>query len=134
MSSMEEQGWRHKTVCIVDDDENVRTIYRAKFVNEGFTVLTACNGEEGLQTIRHEHPDAILLDIEMGVMGGIAVLQALKQDKDLSEIPVIVLSNVDNEKVFQQVEALGAAKYYLIKSLTETQKVVDIVLTALAEK
>lgn len=131
---MEEQGWRHKTVCIVDDDENIRTIYRTKFVNDGFTVIAAKNGEEGLELIRKAHPDVVLLDIEMGVLGGVGVLQELKKDTELSKIPVVVLSNIEDQRVFEQIEGMGLAKYYLIKSLTETQKVVDITLAAIAER
>ena len=131
---MEEIGWRHKTVCIVDDDENVRDIYRRRFENEGFSVITAINGEEGLALIQEKLPDIILLDLQMPVLDGFAVLNALKADVKLADIPVVVFSNVDNDLVFQQVEQLGGARYYLIKSLTETQKVVDIVLQALMDR
>lgn len=129
-----ESGWRNKVVCIIDDDENVRMIYHAKFTNEGFTVITARNGEEGLALIRRERPDIILLDLQMPVLDGIGVLRILKQDAQLSGIPVVILSNIDNDEVFQQVEELASARYYLIKSLTETEKVVDLALTALAEQ
>ena len=130
---MDTGGWRNKTVCIVDDDMNVRDIYRAKFEHEGFSVVTAENGEVGLRLIREKSPDIILVDIQMPILDGLGVLQVLKDDDQLSRIPVIVFSNVEDDAIFQKVEELGAAQYYLIKSLTDSSKVVDIALQALAD-
>ena len=131
---METPGWRNKKICIIDDDVNVRTIYRAKFQNDGFTVCEASNGQEGLILVRAERPDCIVVDVQMPVLDGIGVLRALKDDAALASIPVIVLSNVEDDAVFHQVEQLGVAKYYLIKSLTNTEKVVDTVVSVLTEK
>lgn len=131
---MEGNGWRKKTVCIVDDDESVRDIYRVRFEKEGFVVITAADGEEGIQLIKSNQPDIILLDIQMPLLDGLGVLRILKADVKLAEIPVVILSNVDDDTVFQQVEELASAQYYLIKSLTEAQKVIDIVLKALGEE
>ncbi len=131
---MEGAGWREKTICIVDDDESIQDIYRTKFVNEGFIVIVAANGEEGVRLIKSKRPDVILLDIQMPVLDGLGVLRILKEDAELTKIPVVVLSNIDDDTVFQRVEELSSAQYYLIKSLTEAQKVVDIVLKALGDK
>ncbi len=119
------------TVCIVDDSADIRDIYSLKFQREGFMVVVARDGAEGLQLIREKRPDVILLDIEMPVMGGLEVLKALKEDPELEKIPVVVLSNIDNEAMFQRVSELGAAKYYLVKSLTDSQRVVSVTLEAL---
>ncbi|OGI16029.1 MAG: hypothetical protein A2878_01510 [Candidatus Moranbacteria bacterium RIFCSPHIGHO2_01_FULL_54_31] len=132
---MIEEGVQPKqTVCIVDDNDDIRDIYSTKFKREGFAVVTARDGEEGLQVIRTERPDVIVLDIQMPVLDGVGVLQALKADPDLEKIPVVVLSNIDSEEMFQTVGDLGAAKYYLVKALTEPQKVVDVTLEALASR
>ena len=132
---MIEEGVQPKqTVCIVDDNDDIRDIYSTKFKREGFAVVTARDGEEGLQVIRTERPYVIVLDIQMPVLDGVGVLQALKADPDLEKIPVVVLSNIDSEEMFQTVGDLGAAKYYLVKALTEPQKVVDVTLEALASR
>ncbi|MDO8566487.1 MAG: response regulator [Candidatus Moranbacteria bacterium] len=131
---MEENLQRKKLVCIVDDDDNIREIYSVKFARDGFAVVTARDGEEGLSVIKKERPDVILLDIQMPVMDGLEVLRALKGDQQLTKIPVVILSNVDSEEMFQKVGDLGAAQYYLVKSLTDPQKVVDITLEALARQ
>jgi DNA-binding response OmpR family regulator len=117
---------RKKRVCIIDDDANVREIYLTKFNKEGFDVTLAVNGEEGLRVIREKKPDIILLDLQMPVKNGIEVLQELDTDKTLSRIPVIVLTNIDNEEAFKEVGKFET-RFYLIKSLTTPQKAVDYV-------
>lgn len=132
MAENEELGKR--IVCIIDDNEDIREIYSAKFTSEGFMVVSASNGEEGLQVIREKRPDVILLDIEMPVLDGIGVLEVLKEDAELSKIPVVILSNIDRDEMFQEIERLGAAKYYLVKSLTSPQKVVDMTVEVLTSQ
>jgi len=129
---METMTGRDELVCIVDDNDDIRDIYSTKFRREGFTVVTAKDGEEALSVIQKERPDVILLDIQMPVLDGLGVLKALKSDVDLAKIPVVILSNIDSEEIFQQVSDLGGAHYYLVKSLTDPQKVVDVTLDALA--
>jgi len=121
-----------KLVCIVDDDDNVRDIYSTKFKREGFAVVTAKDGEEGLSVIKKERPDVIVLDIQMPVLDGLGVLQVLKRDDRLAKIPVVVLTNIDSDVMFKEVGRLDAAQYYLLKALTDPQKVVDVTLEALA--
>lgn len=123
---MENEIWKKRKVCVVDDDENIREIYLLKFKMEGFDVIGAENGEVGLKLIREMKPDIILLDLQMPVKNGVEVLKELRQDAELSRIPVIILSNVDNEDTFKTVGQFET-RFYLIKSLTTPQKAVDIV-------
>ena len=120
-----------KLICIVDDNDDIREIYRMKFASEGLETVTASDGAEGMKVIREKRPAVILLDIQMPVMDGIAVLRELKADPELSEIPVIILSNVDSDDMFRTVTDLGAAEYYLIKSLVDPQRVIDVTMEAL---
>lgn len=129
---METMTKREEVVCIVDDNDDIRDIYSTKFRREGFTVVTAKDGEEALVVIRREHPNVILLDIQMPILDGLGVLRVLKGDEELAKIPVVILSNIDSEEIFQQVSDLGGAHYYLVKSLTDPQKVVDVTVDALA--
>ncbi len=114
-------------VCIVDDDPSIQEIYRIKFESEGFETIAAANGEEGLSLIRNRHPDIILLDLQMPVKDGLEVLEELKCDPTVSRIPVIVLSNQDDQASFKRIGELDATRFYLIKSLTTPQKAVDVV-------
>ncbi len=120
-----------KLICIVDDNDDIREIYRMKFASEGIETVLASDGAEGLRIIREKRPSVVLLDIQMPVMDGIQVLRELKSDSELSKIPVIILSNVDSDDMFQTVTELGAAEYYMIKSLVDPQRVVDTALEVL---
>jgi CheY-like chemotaxis protein len=68
----------------------------------------------------------------MPEMDGLQVLERLRADEELKNIPVVILSNIDNDETFQKVSNLKAADYYLIKSLVDPQKVVDVTIEALA--
>ena len=121
-----------KRVCIVDDDPDVLMMYRMRFEQEGYSVLVAMDGETGLALIRSIHPDIVILDIHMPKMDGVSVLSELNRDSGLAGIPVIVLSNNNSDQMFQKISDLGSARYYIVKTLTTPQKVVDIVSEVLA--
>ncbi len=128
----ENQEIRTQCVCIVDDDPDILAMYRRRFEQEGYHVLVAMNGTSGLTLIRSEHPDVIILDIHMPEMDGIGVLNELNTDPALAGIPVIILSNNNSDQMFQKISDLGTARYYIVKTLTTPQKVVDIVAEALS--
>ncbi|MDQ5902346.1 MAG: hypothetical protein QG606_562 [Patescibacteria group bacterium] len=128
----EEQLLQKKTICIIDDDPDILTMYRLRFEQDGYFVLVAVNGETGLTLVRSAHPDVIILDIHMPQMDGISVLSELNRDPELAQIPVIILSNNNSDQMFQKISDLGTARYYIVKTLTTPQKVVDIVTEVLA--
>lgn len=121
-----------RKVCIVDDDQDILGMYKLRFEQEGYEVVTAMNGEAGLALIRSADPDIVLLDLQMPKMDGVGVLDALNQDPELMAIPVIVLSNNNTDQMFQKISELGTVRYYIVKALTTPQKVVDIVAEALS--
>ena len=113
-----------KTVLIVEDEVSLIIALRDKFFHEGFTVLEAKNGEEGLGVALDKHPDMILLDIIMPVMDGITMLKKLRESGEWGKTAqVIILTNLNEaEKVS---EAMAAGTYeYLVKS---DWKIADIV-------
>lgn len=79
-------------VLIVEDDEDSRFVYRAILENQGFTVVLATSGDEGLRIARERRPDAILMDVSIPGMDGWTATQRLKEDPDTSAIPVIVIT------------------------------------------
>ena len=123
---MVDEIWQRKKVCIIDDDNDIREIYIMKFNMEGYDVSAAADGEEGLRVIREKKPDIILLDLQMPVKTGAEVLAEMYADPALSKIPVIVLTNLDNEDTFKEIGKFHT-RFYLIKSLTTPQKAVDYV-------
>ncbi len=96
------------TVLVIDDEAAVRDIMQRFLTREGFRVVTAAGGEEGLRRARELRPDAITLDVMMPGLDGWAVLSALKADPDVAGIPVIMLTIVDDKNLGY---ALGAADY-----------------------
>jgi CheY-like chemotaxis protein/anti-sigma regulatory factor (Ser/Thr protein kinase) len=96
------------TVLVIDDEAAVRDLMQRFLAREGFRVVTAASGEEGLQRARELRPDAITLDVMMPGMDGWAVLSALKADPTLAEIPVVMLTIVDDKNLGY---ALGASDY-----------------------
>jgi len=116
-----------QVVCIVDDDDAILEIYKTKFEQSGFTVFTGTNGVEGLEAVRAHKPDILLLDIQMPIKNGVEVIQEMCVDEELKAIPIVVLSNVDDEDMFREVGKLERTNFYLIKALTTPQQAVDIV-------
>ena len=96
------------TVLVIDDEAAVRDLMQRFLSRDGFRVVTASGGEEGLRQARELGPDAITLDVMMPGMDGWAVLSALKADPDVAEIPVVMLTIVDDKNLGY---ALGASDY-----------------------
>ncbi|HVE94631.1 MAG TPA: response regulator [Acidimicrobiales bacterium] len=80
------------TVLVVDDDPVIQKLLQFNFEMEGWTVLLADDGEAGLTMARLERPDAVLLDVMMPKLNGLAVAAALKSEPSTEGIPVILLS------------------------------------------
>ena len=97
-----------RTVLVIDDDSNVHELVRRTITKEGFRVLTASGGEEGLRLARLHRPDAITLDAMMPGEDGWAVLSRLKQDPDLAPIPVVMMTIIDDKSLAM---SLGASAY-----------------------
>jgi len=99
---------RISKVLVIDDDTLVHDMLRRMFSKEGFEVYTATNGEEGIARAREIKPSAIVLDVLMPGMDGWSVLAVLKEDGELANIPVIMLSMVDDRT---RGYALGVTEY-----------------------
>jgi DNA-binding response OmpR family regulator len=113
-------------VCIVEDEEMIRQMYKDKFQHEGFLVITANDGEEGFRLIKDEKPDIILADIMMPNQDGIGLMKQLKQEPSLSKIPVIVLTNLDDNETAEKTADFNV-DFYLVKSQHSPSDVVNLV-------
>lgn len=114
-----------KTILIVEDEEPMQIALEDILKFEGFNVLKAINGEEGLSTALREHPDLILLDILMPQMNGLAMLKKLRADVWGKNAKVIILTNYD-EKEYVATALENEAYDYFIKT--------DIKLTEVVQK
>lgn len=97
----------NKKVLVVDDDPDVVT-FNVTIVEEcGFTPIVAKNGEEGLNQVKEQKPDLIILDVLMPRQSGIRLYRELKTDKSLSQIPVILLSAIAEKTFLRSQKALS---------------------------
>lgn len=96
------------TLLVIDDDATARELMLRFLATEGFRIATASSGADGLRLAKELHPDAITLDVLMPGMDGWAVLSALKADPELADIPVIMLTILEEKSV---AYSLGASEY-----------------------
>jgi len=122
---------KHK-ILIVEDEEPLLNALTDKFSREGMEVITAKNGQEGLDVALAKKPDLILLDVIMPKMDGITMLEKLREDKWGENVEVILLTNLtDADKVSEAVEK--GVRDYLIKSDWKLEDVVKKVKEKLSE-
>jgi CheY-like chemotaxis protein len=122
-----------KQILIVDDTEFYRRVYQHGLLGAGFSVSLARSGLEGLKIIAQERPDLILLDLVMEGMDGYRVLQILKGDPMLQQIPVIVFTAKGATHEVEKALAMGAIDY-LVKAVTRPQQVIDKVKQVLTHR
>lgn len=102
-------------ILIVEDDKFLRDLLERKLIKEGYEISVAVDGEEALRKVKEEKPDLVLLDLILPGVGGFDVLVQIKKDAELSEIPVIILSNLGQKDDIEKGLKLGAMDY-LIKA------------------
>ncbi len=112
------------SVLVVDDDVNVPKIYTPKFLREGFHTLFAQSGPQAMEILKTFKPDIILLDLVMPGIDGYATLELIKADHDLSDIPVVILSNLSDSAYKNIGDRLGSVEV-LVKSNTSLEQIVQ---------
>jgi CheY-like chemotaxis protein len=115
-----------KKILLVEDEEIMVDLLQRKLSREGYEVFVARDGEEGLKKMREmdPKPDLILLDIIMPKMGGFEVMEEMKKDEKLRNIPVIVISNSGQPVELDRAKSLGA-KDWLIKTEFDPNEVLE---------
>jgi len=104
-----------RRILIIEDDEFISDVYQKKLALEGYSVDLARDGEEALRKIREQKPDLVLLDIMIPLKDGFQVLSDMRNDSSLSDIRVMVMSNLSQGKDIARAKELGAVDY-IVKS------------------
>lgn len=113
-------------ILIVEDDFFVRDLYSRELAREGFEVVTAEDGPEGLLKILEEKPALVLLDIMLPKMSGLEVLKKVKEKEEVKDIPVVLLTNLGQDTVIREGFTLGAVGYLIKAAYTPTQIIEEV--------
>jgi CheY-like chemotaxis protein len=120
-------------VLLAEDDRILRKAGETTLRRKGYSVIAAVDGEDALEKALTHRPDLILLDVMMPKLQGFEVLARLKSDAATRDIPVIMLSNLEQETdIRRSIE--GGARSYLVKSKVELEELAERVAEALNEK
>ncbi len=113
-----------KNILMIEDDSFLRKLYRDKFTREGVRFTEATSGVEGINKIRSEMPDLIILDILLPMKGGFEILEEKNKEEKISDIPVVILSNLGQEADKEEGRRLGVENYF-VKSEISFSDVVE---------
>lgn len=104
-----------RTVLVIEDTELLRRMYSDRLEADGYSVVAASNGLEGVAALRANSPDLILLDLVMPQMSGLEFLEIAKADPRTQNTPVLILSNLGQDEDIQRAMGMGATDY-LVKN------------------
>ena len=118
---------------MIDDDADFREIVVTKLAKEGFNLIQAENGEEGIKKAKEVKPDLVLLDVKMPKMTGMEALAKMREDKELANMKVFFLTNLGGEKDGEEnnkfAKDIGALGY--IRKTDDLDKIAEVVKSAL---
>ncbi len=114
---------KHPKIAIVEDDEFILNIYETKFNEEKFEVFSSDNGASGIELIKKEIPDIVLLDILLPKKDGYEVLAEIKKLEKTKNIPVILLTNMGQKDSIEKGMKLGASDYLIKAHFTPSEVV-----------
>lgn len=120
-------------ILLIEDDEILRDLCVTKLQKEGFLVLTAIEGQEGLKKIEKEKPNLVLLDIILPGIDGFEILKRVRANPAIAKIPIILLTNLGQENDVEKGKDLGAQDY-LVKANLTTEQIIDKVRQYLKPK
>lgn len=111
-------------ILLIEDDDFISRMYVSKLEHEGFEVLVAADGENGLQMAINERPTIILLDLKLPKRDGFSVLTEIKRRPEMRRIPIVVLTNLSQQEQVDKCMTLGAVEC-LIKAHFTPREVVQ---------
>ena len=119
-----------KKILIVEDDKFLRELISQKLLKEGYDIVEAVDGEKGIESANKEKPYLVLLDLILPGIDGFEVLAKLKADPKLSNIPVIILSNLGQKIDIEKGIEMGAVDFLIKAHFTpgEIVEKIDAVL------
>ena len=120
-----------KKILAIDDENDVLLIIKTALLGEGYDVITASNGYDGLALAEDQQPDLILLDLRMPEMDGMEVLQQLRNNEKTENLAVIILTGISDKKKIREALDKGIT-YYIVKAF-ECQDLISKINLALQD-
>lgn len=120
-----------KKILVIDDEQDMQKLLRIRLEQEGFIVVTAGDGEKGVKTAELESPNLILLDIMMPKMDGYSCLKEIRRIQKTRDIPVLMLSGKEEEKVrdlfaFQKISGYLEKPFELDNLVAKIKEILKI--------
>jgi CheY-like chemotaxis protein len=122
-----------KKILFIEDEQLLQDTVGKVLQRNGYEVVKAMNGQDGLEKALQVNPDLILLDLILPKMYGLEVLENLKRKQEIKDIPVIILSNLEGMGEIDKAVALGAAAY-LVKTQYSLSELVEKIKTIIEER
>ena len=114
-----------KTILIVEDDRALSLTLKDNFEKEGFNIILAKDGVEGLKFALEQKPDLILLDIVMPNMDGMTMMRKLRDDVRGKKVPIILLTNLEADDAIMKGVIRDEPSYYLVKANWKMEDVIE---------
>ncbi|HET6924624.1 MAG TPA: response regulator [Candidatus Saccharimonadales bacterium] len=119
-------------IALVEDDEAVSQLYQMKLHKEGYEVVLARDGAEGVQVVQSTQPDLVLLDLMLPQLSGDRVLAAIRQQPWGQNIKVIIMTNLTEDEAPKELHELGVSRFIVKAQYTPTQ-LMEVIKQVLAE-
>lgn len=121
-----------KTILIIEDEPSLQKTLASALTDAGYEILQAFDGESGLEITKQKKPDLVLLDLVLPKKHGLEVLKAIKEHNETSQIPVIVITNVEDPENIMKAMELGA-KAYLLKTTYSIHDILEKIASILQQ-
>jgi CheY-like chemotaxis protein len=115
-----------KNILLIEDDPFLIDIYTTKFKEMGFIIDVASDGSQAIRKMTEKKPDLLLLDIVLPHVDGWEILEKIREDKNLKDLKVVILSNLGQKSEVDKAFALGATKYLIKAHYTPSEVVEEI--------
>ncbi|TSC51963.1 MAG: Response regulator DrrA [Parcubacteria group bacterium LiPW_41] len=115
----------NKTILLAEDDSVLSRMYQKGLTLSGANVLRALNGKEAIKIVNEEHIDLILLDLMMPVMNGYETIRQIRTSEKTKNIPIVVLTNLDDHPEFIEKATGVKIEAYLVKSNVSVEDVIQ---------
>jgi two-component system alkaline phosphatase synthesis response regulator PhoP len=122
----------HNRIVVVEDNPSFRKMLKLRLESNGYQVMATEDGLTGLNTIRKEKPDIVILDIMLPALDGHKVCRMIKFDKSLHTIPVIILTSRDTDETADLAKKCGADAFLL--KTTKAPIILDVIEKLIARK